>query len=128
MNHGIQEKEEDLEEESAREEGEVLEGLHRVSQGRPQQAHLPGMSVFIGNVKGPRHNSPDDAANVWCSPGRVELNVIEGSGPLENGAHRDLDPIAARNLAALLVRASEEAERMSARADSRARLDEGDPK
>jgi len=64
------------------------------------------MSVFVGSVKGPHHNSPNDAADVWCSPGHVELRVLD-SAP-------NFDPIAARNLAALLVRASEEAERMAA--------------
>lgn len=74
------------------------------------------MSVFIGKVKGPAHNSPHDAAEVWCSPRTVELNMFdEGS---RQGASRKLDPIAARNLAALLVRASEEAERMTARKES----------
>lgn len=67
------------------------------------------MSAFIGDVKGPHHNSPKVAAGVWCSPSQVELGVIdEGTGRI------NLDPIAARNLAALLVRASEEAERMAA--------------
>lgn len=79
------------------------------------------MSVFIGNVKGPNHNSPHDAATVWCSPGCVELNVFEGAGPSKDGAHKSLDPISARNLAALLVRASEEADRMSARAAFKSR-------
>jgi hypothetical protein len=37
------------------------------------------------------------------------------SGLIMDGVSRNLDPIAARNLAALLVRASEEAERMGAR-------------
>lgn len=73
------------------------------------------MSAFIGNVKGPHHNSPHDAVDVWCSPGLIEINVFEGDGTSKDGAHKNLDPIAARNLAALLVRASEEAERMSAR-------------
>jgi hypothetical protein len=77
------------------------------------------MSVFIGNVKGPYHNSPFNAAEVWCSPRQIELNVFDESGAItpNGGVHRSLDPIAARNLAALLVRASEEAERMAARPD-----------
>ena len=71
------------------------------------------MSAFIGEVNGPNHNSPSKAAVVWCSPGQVEMTVLAyGADP---GVSRNLDPIAARNLAALLVRASEEAERMSAR-------------
>jgi hypothetical protein len=82
------------------------------------------MSAFIGNVKGPRHNSPSTAAEVWCSPGSVELTVVGDSD-----VRRSLDPIAARNLAALLVRASEEADRMSARAAFVARREgDGDPK
>lgn len=75
------------------------------------------MSALIGKVKGPDHNSPNDAAEVWCSPSQVELTVYKGadslSGLIMDGVSRNLDPIAARNLAALLVRASEEAERMA---------------
>ena len=74
------------------------------------------MSAYIGSVNAPDHNSPGKAAEVWCSPGRVELLLLAGSvrftGPLEESIQRSFDPIAARNLAALLVRASEEAERM----------------
>ena len=87
------------------------------------------MSAFIGSVKGPRHNSPNDAAEVWCSLGGVELHLIEGiptHSPLR--ICRNLDPIAARNLAALLVRASEEAERMSARAEKEDRTPMETPK
>ena len=75
------------------------------------------MSALIGSVKGPHHNSPHDAAKVWCSLGGVEIWLFVGSGsePTTVGAVRTLDPIAARNLAALLVRASEEVERMRAR-------------
>ncbi len=83
------------------------------------------MSIFIGNVKGPRHNSPDDAVDVWCNPNEVELRMFDGvversldaeGVPVDRGdVFRALDPIAARNLAALLVRASEEVERMAAR-------------
>ena len=78
------------------------------------------MSAFIGSVKGPDHNSVHDAADVWCSVGGVELRVFEvgggrsGSGE-RTGVLRQFDPIAARNLAALLVRASEEVERMRRR-------------
>lgn len=68
------------------------------------------MSAYIGNVRGPDHNSPAIAAEVWCSSGQVELHVMQSTA--ESGASRDFDPIAARNLAALLVRVSEEAERM----------------
>jgi hypothetical protein len=75
------------------------------------------VSALIGKVKGPDHNSQHDAAEVWCSPGLVELTVYKGadslSGLIMDGVSRNLDPIAARNLAALLVRASEEAERMT---------------
>jgi len=89
------------------------------------------VSVFIGNVKGPHHNSPNDAAQVSCSPNAVELTLVgdEGDPDYPPGTvRRSLDPISARNLAALLVRASEEAERMSARAAFRARQDEREPK
>jgi hypothetical protein len=74
------------------------------------------MSALIGSVKGPHHNSPADAAEVWCNEHDVELNLFSGSN-LEprDGVQRRFDPIAARNLAALLVRASEEVERMRAR-------------
>ncbi len=130
MSHGIQEKEEDRREEEGSLEEEVFEeGVHRVSQGWPQQAHLPGMSVFIGNVKGPNHNSPDDVASVWCSLGYVELTISGDKNDPDYSAwtvRRSLDPIAARNLAALLVRASEEADRMAARAAFKARTDDGE--
>ena len=87
--------------------------MHRVPQAGAQRADLPGMSSFIGAVKGPHHNSPDSAGEVWCSLGGVELSlfVIAGVAPVT----RSFDPIAARNLAALLVRASEEVERMRMR-------------
>jgi hypothetical protein len=73
------------------------------------------MSAFIGSARGPRHNSPYDAAEVWCSPRAVELSLFSGNGsePTEDGVSRSLDPIAARNLAALLIRAAAEAERMA---------------
>jgi len=75
------------------------------------------VSALIGSVKGPHHNSPDDAAEVWCNEHDVELNVFTGtpSPSAREGVQKRLDPIAARNLAALLVRASEEVERMRAR-------------
>lgn len=76
------------------------------------------MSVLIGSVKGPHHNSPNDVAEVWCSPNRIEFTLHRSADSLgisPGGASRSLDPIAARNLAALLVRASEEAERMAIR-------------
>ena len=88
------------------------------------------MSVFIGDVKGPRHNSPRKAADVWCSPGQVELNVWiddprppDPSGVVAAALSKTLDPIAARNLAALLVRASEEAERMAPRREREMQAD-----
>jgi hypothetical protein len=62
------------------------------------------MSVYIGSVRGPHHNSPDSAADVWCSPAGIEIQWGKQCAAL--------DPIAARNFAALLVRASEEVERM----------------
>jgi len=73
------------------------------------------MSALIGNVKGPDNNSPHDAAQVSCSLGGVELWLFEGTGstPSTEGTLRTFNPIAARNLAALLVRASEEADRMA---------------
>ena len=64
------------------------------------------MSAFIGTVKGPHHNSPKEVATVWCSVAGVELSLFK------EGDLLSLDPIAARNLAAFLVRASEEVERM----------------
>jgi hypothetical protein len=76
------------------------------------------MSAFIGNSRGPHNNSPEVAAEVWCSLGGVELHLLEGVAvrvPLK--ICRSLDPIAARNLAALLVRASEEVERMRVQAE-----------
>ena len=77
------------------------------------------MSAFIGGVRGPHHNSPHDAAEVRCSTGGVEVSLFAGSGSDErrDGLQRSFDPVAARNLAALLVRASEEVERMRARSE-----------
>lgn len=81
------------------------------------------MSAFIGSVNGPNHNSPKKAAETWCSPGRVELRLFAGTVGFtwEEGIERSFDPIAARNLAALLVRASEEAERMQQRSENNGR-------
>ena len=89
------------------------------------------MSVFIGNVKGPRHNSPNDVAQVWCSSGAVEFNVLNSGGAVDLGSKQldasvSMDPISARTLAALLVCASEEADRMAARAAFQARTDDGE--
>jgi hypothetical protein len=73
------------------------------------------MSAFIGDVRAPHHNSPDVGVEVRCSLGGVEVKFLHpayGTGE----AQHNFDPIAARNLAALLVRASEEAERMRVRA------------
>jgi hypothetical protein len=72
------------------------------------------MSSFIGNVNGPHHNSPRAAADVWCNMASVELRLFSDSGA-SDGLMRSFDPIAARNLAALLVRASDEVERMADR-------------
>lgn len=71
------------------------------------------MSAFIGSIKGPNHNSPHDVADVWCSRGGVEVRLLFPR--LNADTHvvpLNFDPIAARNLAALLVRASEEVERI----------------
>jgi len=77
------------------------------------------VSVFIGGVRGPHHNSPHEAAAVWCSPSGVELRAFASDSDAgystRDGVHRQFDPIAARNLAALLVRAADETERMRAR-------------
>lgn len=79
------------------------------------------MIAFIGSVMGPHHNSPNEVADVWTSvsDAGVELRVFKGdedAGRSErDGISKSLDPVAARNLAALLVRAADEAERMRAR-------------
>jgi hypothetical protein len=74
------------------------------------------MSAFIGSVRGPNHNSPHDAAEVWCSRSDVELNLfVDSARDKRDGLKRRLDPVAARNLAALLVRGADECERMRAR-------------
>lgn len=70
------------------------------------------MSAFIGSVKGPNHNSERTVADVWCGLHHVEIRVVDEPGVFA------LDPIAARNFAALLVRASEEVERMRARSEA----------
>lgn len=69
------------------------------------------MSAFIGSVNAPHHNSPFVGAEVWCSVERVELKFLHPAYGTGEAFHA-FDPIAARNLAALLVRASEEVERM----------------
>ena len=77
------------------------------------------MSVRIGGVHYPNANGPE-AGTVSASVGGVEVIL---SAPIEyefpNGDRtkkpatlHNLSPIAARNLAALLVRASDECERM----------------
>jgi hypothetical protein len=65
------------------------------------------MSALIGNVRAPNN---DVLAEVWCGLGGVEIF------PREKFTQTGFDPIAARNFAALLVRASEEVERMRDRA------------
>lgn len=79
------------------------------------------MSAYIGKVHGPHHNSPGDAAEVWCSTGGVELHLFVDDAKSVCSS-RSFDPIAARNLAALLVRASEEVERMRASKDTENQL------
>ena len=73
------------------------------------------MSVFIGSVRGPQHNSPHDAGEVWADASGINLRIFEGDGIVAEGVERRLDPVAARNLAALLVRGAEESEMMRAR-------------
>jgi hypothetical protein len=76
------------------------------------------MSVRIGGVRGPSSNSPNDTADVWCSRSGVEVRVfnsdLDAKLSERQGVTRTLDPVAARNFAALLVRASDEVERMRA--------------
>jgi len=72
------------------------------------------MSAFIGSVNGPHHNSPKRAAEVWCSLGGVELHAYVDRSQEEASAATatTLDPLGARVLAALLVEAAKETERM----------------
>src|SRR5580692_7749466 len=82
------------------------------------------MSVFIGSVRGPSNNSPHDAGEVWSDASGVSFNLFDGDGgrATRQGVSRRLDPVAARNLAALLVRAAEASEQMrSGRGESIAR-------
>jgi len=62
------------------------------------------MSAFIGHVNAPHHNSPTKHAEVWASLAGVEFVLFSEA--------RLLDPTAARDYAALLVRAADESERM----------------
>lgn len=62
------------------------------------------MSAFIGNACGPHSNSPAILAKVHASISGAEMTVCNGVVTF--------DPIAARNLAALLVRAADECARM----------------
>jgi hypothetical protein len=79
------------------------------------------MSSFIGRVNGPRHNSPKRAAEVWCSLGGVELHAYVDRSQEEASAATatTLDPLGARVLAALLVEAAKETERMREQAEPR---------
>lgn len=64
------------------------------------------MSALIGKLYGASNKV---VAEVWSSRGGVEISV--------DSASVSLDPIAARNYAALLARASEEVERMRNKSD-----------
>ncbi len=64
------------------------------------------MSAKIGEVHGPASNSPSIVVEMFASLAGAEMRV------LKHEQHVTLDPIAARNLAALLVRAADECERM----------------
>ena len=64
------------------------------------------MSAFIGNV-----HVPGVSVDVWCSSAGAEITVTRNTPRIDDDI-LTLDPINARNLAALLVRASEETERM----------------
>jgi hypothetical protein len=79
------------------------------------------VSALIGSVNGPHHNSSNVAAIVECSVGLVELRMPGADSDPAYGPCRNFDPIGARNLAALLVRAFEEAERMCARTQETAK-------
>lgn len=70
------------------------------------------MSALIGYLKGPVANGARDVASVWASTAGVEihLDLREHQDPRETLA--TYDPLVARNFAALLVRGSEEVERM----------------
>jgi hypothetical protein len=71
------------------------------------------MSALIGEVHHPHHNSPV-AGSVWTDAGGTRL-VLERVTQDEGITQVTLDPVAARNLAALLVRGADECERMRAR-------------
>lgn len=81
------------------------------------------MSALIGCQRGPSNNSPHDAAEVWADRSGITLNLFSGNGTdaTRDGTARRFDAIAARNLAALLVRGADEHERMQRR------LHEADP-
>lgn len=66
------------------------------------------MSMLIGGVRAPNCNSPEEGARVYISAAGVELTLVDDRC-------RAFEPVVARNLAALLVRASEEVERNRAR-------------
>lgn len=68
------------------------------------------MSVRIGEIHAIAYESrADDRVVVHASRSSVEIHTI---------SHLFLEPVEARNLAALLVRAADEAERMRAREKS----------
>ena len=88
------------------------------------------MSAHVGTVNGPHHNSPSVAAMVNVSRVGAEVIVFrdgEAARRYAGGASLgraealplNLDPIAARNLAALLVLAADQAERMRNGTDGR---------
>ena len=67
------------------------------------------MSAKIGDLFTTHNGSNSKIGEVWASRGGVELHLTEGATIMHRAP---MDPIAARNAAAVLVRASEEVERM----------------
>jgi len=67
------------------------------------------VSAKIGDVFTSANRSDSKVGEVWCSRAGVELHLAGGVDLRRMPA---LEPIAARNFAALVQRASEESERM----------------
>lgn len=70
------------------------------------------MSAFIGSLHGPGANGASVVADVWASSAGVEVRPGDENLFKRVFTAGALDPIVARNFAALLVRAGDEVERM----------------
>ena len=95
------------------------DGILTLQRAKIEVVHLPDYEWALPPVTGaevhhPHHNSPA-AGNVFADAAGVRL-VLEKMIHNDGLSGLPLDPVAARNLAALLVRGADECERMRERA------------